>query len=159
MHVNSWRYSFIPLLKTCTVFNVAFLASHQYIISTDCRVGSFVSFKTLTMHVNSWRYSFIPLLEIRTVQFLKYIPILYLLLPGTSFPLLQGLLIRSGVGLLLMDLLVHHKIDLMFYIYQLICKFFIYAKVLYPWVQKTTVPYIPTVNYVSFIVHVYHSLE
>ena len=44
---------------------------------------------------------------------------MFTLLPGTSFLLLQGLLARV-LGLWLIDLLEHHKIDPMFYVYQLI---------------------------------------
>ena len=44
----------------------------------------------------------------------------YLFLTGTSFPFLQGLLARV-FGLLYVDLIVHHEIDL-FYVYQLSVK-------------------------------------
>ena len=44
-----------------------------------------------------------------------------LLLPDTSFPFLQGLLARV-LGLWLIDLLEHHKIDSMLSVYQFILK-------------------------------------
>ena len=47
--------------------------------------------------------------------------LLLLLLPGMSFPFLQGLLGRV-LGLLLIDLLEHHKIDPLFSVYQFILK-------------------------------------